>query len=303
MLQITESDVLRLFPMADAVECMRQCFHSLRSGDATNQPRRRLLLPNHSTLHQLAGSIPGYFGAKIYSTNPRHGAWFTVLLYEEATGKPLAEIEANHLGQIRTGAVSGLATDLLTSREASTLGIIGSGFQARTQLEAVAAVRKLTQIDVWSRDLEKRQKFAEEASQALQLPVKAVDTAEEAVSGKEIVVTATYAREAVVDATWIRQRPVLINAMGSNYADRRELPSALVLAADALVLDDLEQGRMEAGDFVMALSDQEWNNVKPLASYTSAQPAKGLTIFKSVGLGVEDVAAGALVYQRAILEH
>ncbi len=302
MLRLTESDVLRLLPMADAIECMRACFRSLRAGDARNQPRRRLILSNHSTLHQLAGSIPGYFGAKIYSTNPRHGAWFTVLLYEEETGKPLATIDANHLGQIRTGAVSGLATDLLTSRSASTLGIIGSGFQARTQLEAIAAVRSLRKVEVWSRNPEKRRQFAEDSSKSLDIPVEPVDSAEQALSDKDIVVTATYAREPVLDAAWIRQRPVLVNAMGSNYADRRELPAGLVLSADLLVVDDIEQGKTEAGDYTMALSEAEWHNVKPLAAFASAEPTKGLTIFKSVGLGVEDVAVAAFVYQRAILE-
>ena len=299
MLRLTESDVIRLLPMRDAVECMRTCFQHLRAGEARNQPRRRLILPNHSTLHQLPGSVPGYFGIKVYSTNPRHGAFFTVLLYEEATGKPLAEIEANHLGQIRTGAVSGLATDLLAPRQASSLGIIGSGFQARTQLAAVAAVRSLEKIDVWSRSPEKCHSFVEWAAATLNLTVTVADTPEKAVAGKQIVVTATFARDPVLDAAWIRQRPVLVNAMGSNYADRRELPPALVLSADTLVIDDLEQGRMEAGDYVMALSAQEWQNVKPLASFSSGEPARGLTVFKSVGLGVEDIAAAALVYQRA----
>src|SRR5258708_5979348 len=151
MLHFTEEDVRRLLPMDEAIRCMREVFTALAKGEAQNQPRRRLILPTGSMLHSMAGSFGRYFGTKVYSTNPKYGAWFTFLLYDAETAKPLAQFEANYLGQIRTGAASGLATNLLTSPHAGKVAIIGTGFQAQTQLAAVRAVRQVRSVKVWSR--------------------------------------------------------------------------------------------------------------------------------------------------------
>jgi ornithine cyclodeaminase/alanine dehydrogenase-like protein (mu-crystallin family) len=142
----------------------------------------------------MAGSDGKYFGAKIYSSHPRHGAHFLFLLYRAADAEPLALVEANHLGQIRTGAASGLATRLLAAKNASSVAIIGSGFQAARQLEAMLAVRKIVDVRVWSRDPAKRAGFAAEASVRFGMPIRAVETAERAVRDAAIVVTATYAK-------------------------------------------------------------------------------------------------------------
>ena len=113
MIQFTEDDVVRLLPMTAAIESLRKAFTAYGNGEAQNQPRRRLILPTGAVLHSMAAAYGGYFGTKIYSTHPKHGAYFTFLLYDAATARPLAQFEANHLGQIRTGAASGLAADLL----------------------------------------------------------------------------------------------------------------------------------------------------------------------------------------------
>src|SRR5215469_739622 len=159
MLYLTESDVLRFLPMSDCIGLMRTAFERLASGEAINQPRRRLHLPTKSTLHYMAATDGRYFGAKIYSTNPRYGAHFLFLLYRAEDAAPLAVMEANHLGQIRTGAASGFATQLLARPDSRRLGIIGSGFQARTQLEAMLAAMPFGQVLVWSRSEEKRVAF------------------------------------------------------------------------------------------------------------------------------------------------
>src|SRR5437899_2557632 len=183
--------------MREAVRLMRETFAALRAGTALNQPRRRLVLPNGSTLHSMAGAWGRYFGTKFYSTNPRHGAHFFVFLFDAETAEPLAQIEANWLGQIRTGAASGYATDVLAAPGAATLGIIGSGFQARSQLDAIREVRQLREVRVWSRSEEKRRRFADETG------ARAVSSAEEAVRGADIVVTATSAGKPVIEASWI----------------------------------------------------------------------------------------------------
>jgi len=160
MLYLSEEDVRELLPMRDAIGLMRGAFEALAGGKAINQPRRRLILDTGSTLHSMAGSYLNYFGTKFYATNPRYGLHFYFMLFDAQTAEPLAWMQANHLGQIRTGAASGYATDLLANPDAATIGVIGSGFQARTQVEAIRAVRPIKTVRVWSRNEEKRKKFA-----------------------------------------------------------------------------------------------------------------------------------------------
>src|SRR6266700_5265607 len=193
MLFLTESDVRELLPMAKAIELMEGAFRRMAAGESLNHPRRRLILPSGSVLHYMAGADGPYFGTKIYSTHPRHGAHFLFLLYAAADAKPLAILEANHLGQIRTGAASGYATNLLARPDAATLGVIGSGFQARTQIAAIRAVRPIRQLKVWSRSVERRLAFARECD------AMAVDTAEQAVRDSDIATTATNSKDPVLD--------------------------------------------------------------------------------------------------------
>jgi alanine dehydrogenase len=306
MIYLTESDVRELLPMVDAIQLMHSVFERLADGEAANHPRRRLILPTGSVLHYMAGSDGQYFGAKIYSSHPRHGAHFTFLLYRAADAEPLALLEANHLGQIRTGAASGLATRLLAAESASSVSILGSGFQAATQLEAMLAVRKIKEVRVWSRDSGKRAAFATEASVRFGMPVQAVETAEQAVRDAAIIVTATNAKEPVLDSEWVAAG-AHINAMGSNQATRRELPTDLVRRADWIVVDSKEQARMESGDLLRAFEDKDWTSPRLLelqdlvsGRVRARTRPDQITIFKSNGLAVEDVIAAAFVYQRAL---
>ncbi len=298
MLYLTESDVLDLLPMTDCVGLMRTAFARLASGEAINQPRRRLTLPSKSTLHYMAGGDGQYFGAKIYSTNPGHAPHFLVLLYRTEDAQILAVIEANHLGQIRTGAASGLATSLLARTGARTLAVIGSGFQARTQVAAIrAAMPGIDRVRFWSRSAGKRDAFAKACS------AEVAATAEEAVRGAEVVVTATNAAEPVIESEWV-SAGAHINAMGSNQARRRELPGTLVRRADLIVADSIEQSRMESGDLLLAFDrEADWNRVVELKDVASGragrQRPEDITLFKSNGLAVEDIIAAGWVYERA----
>ncbi|HLJ50768.1 MAG TPA: ornithine cyclodeaminase family protein [Bryobacteraceae bacterium] len=289
MLYLTESEVRQLLPMNEAIRMMRLAFEALRGGEAQNQPRRRLVLKTNSVLHALAGSWQNYFGTKFYSTNPKHGAYFLFALYDAETAKPLALMEANHLGQIRTGAASGYATDLMAAPDAGVLGVIGSGFQARTQVEAIRAVRPIREVRVWSRNTDRVRVFAEEMN------ARAASTAEEAVRGAEIVATATNSKDPVLSTEWIAPG-THINAMGSNIASRRELPAELLHSASVIAVDALDQAKIEAGDLILADS---WRNVVELKDVTRGHNPAAITVFKSIGLGLEDVAAGAFVYEEA----
>jgi alanine dehydrogenase len=303
MLFLTENDVQSLLPMEEALRLVREAFVALSEGRASNQPRRRLALASGAALHSMAGAWGGYFGTKVYSTHPRHGFHFHFMLYEESTGRALAMMEANWLGQIRTGAASGVATDLLARPEASTLGIIGSGFQARSQWEAIAAVRSLSEVRVWSRDAERRRRFAG-ATERAGVKAIAVETAEQAVRGADIVVTATNAKEPVLASDWIADGAHVV-AMGSNQARRRELPAELIERAALVAVDSIEQARVESGDLLMAVPPDRWLPPKFVeiaevaAGHAGRKGARDVTIFKSLGIGVEDVAAGAFVYEQA----
>jgi ornithine cyclodeaminase/alanine dehydrogenase-like protein (mu-crystallin family) len=301
MLLFTESDVRQLLPMKDCVGVLKDAFAAWARGEAQNQPRRRLVLPTGALLHQLPGAVGPYFGLKYYSTHTKHGFHFLFTLYDAATARPLAMFEANYLGQIRTGAASGLATDVMTTRDPKSVAVIGSGFQAETQLEAMLAVREVTSVRVWSRREEKRQAFAESCTARFGRPVEAAATAEEAVRGADLIVTATYAGEPVLESAWVKPG-AHVNAAGSNNPKRRELPGDLVTGAARLVADSVEQCRLEAGDLALALDEAGWSRVEELrdvVARATTPAAAGTTIFKSVGLGLEDVAAAAFVYERA----
>jgi ornithine cyclodeaminase/alanine dehydrogenase-like protein (mu-crystallin family) len=290
MLTITEAEVRRHLPMPDAIQALREAFASWHAGEAQNQSRRRLLLPTGACLHQLGGAHRGYFGTKVYSTHPKHGAWFHVLLYDAATAHPLALIEADWLGQIRTGAATGLATDLLSPRTAHTVGLIGSGFQAAGQLEAVRAVRAISQVKVWSRNIANAEKFAEEHAATV------AATAEEAVHDAGIVITATSARDPVLEAGWVKA-DAHVNAVGSNQPQRRELPAELIARASLIAVDSIDQAKIESGDLLLAGFD--WSDPRLIELKDVGQRASGISIFKSNGLGLEDVAVAALVYERS----
>jgi ornithine cyclodeaminase/alanine dehydrogenase-like protein (mu-crystallin family) len=300
MRHFSEDEVRQLLPMRDAISVLRQAFADFAAGKAKNQPRRRMFLETGAVLHSLAGAWGRYFGTKVYATHPKHGAWFTVILFDAETARPLAQFEANWLGQIRTGAVSGLAADLLAPKREVTVGCIGSGFQAQSQLEGIAAVRTLTSVAVWSRRAEKRERFAAEMSERLDVPCRVVDAAETAADGADILVTATYSKDPVIPAEAIRPG-TLVLAMGSNNPHRRELPADLVRSA-LVVVEDAEACRSEAGDLLLALDEADWSRVKEfkdLVAQPQQMPADRTIVFKSVGLGLEDVAAAAWVYEHA----
>jgi alanine dehydrogenase len=303
MLYLTEADVRRFLPMRECISLMRMAFERLAAGEAINQSRRRLILPTRSTLHYMAASDGKYFGAKIYATNPSRGAHFLVLLYRAEDAEPLAILEANRLGQIRTGAASGLATQLLARPDSRVAGLIGSGFQARTQLEAVHTAFPFERALVWSRTPDRRVEFARECSAALGLPVSAAASAEEAVHAADVLITATNAAEPVLDAQWVRDG-THINAMGSNQAQRRELPAEMVKRAALIAVDSREQSRMESGDLILAFRDEDWQRTVELADVVTGRSGRQgpgeITIFKSNGLAVEDVIAAGYVFERAV---
>lgn len=312
-LYLSEQDVLACLPMPKAIELLERAFRQMADGSAVNQPRRRVILPAGSVLHYMAAGTPDYFGLKAYSVNAKTGAHFEVLLYRSADGLPVATLEANYLGQIRTGAASGVATKYLAREDASIAGIVGSGFQAETQLEAIAAVRKLREVRVWSRKKDRREAFAAHCAEKFSLHVRAVETARECVEGADIVSTATSSKEPVIEAAWIAPG-THVNGVGSNWAERRELPEDLIFDKAALVAcDSVEVAKIESGDLLIPLRQSgrtEFPGVELSDIVAGKRPgraqagpqsgASAITIFKSNGLALEDVAVGGHVYEEAL---
>ena len=265
--------------------------------------------PGGGTLHLLAAALPaqGVLGFKAY-TGFRPKTRFMVALYDSKDGRLLALIEADRLGQLRTGAASGLATRYM-ARPAPpdrpvVLGCYGAGYQARTQVEAVCAVRPVGRVQVYSPTPDKRERFAAEVGAALSVPTAAVDKPE-AAADADIIVTATTAREPVLRAEWLAPG-VHINAAGANMLLRRELDDSVIRAAGRIAVDSADQARLEASDLIGPWERGllYWEKLVELRRIAAGQvPGRTtdqeVTVFKSLGIGLEDVAAGALVYRKA----
>jgi ornithine cyclodeaminase/alanine dehydrogenase-like protein (mu-crystallin family) len=213
-------------------------------------------------------------------------------------------IEADWLGRLRTGAASGLATKYLARRDASIFTIIGAGTQALTQVLAVAAARKLREVRVFSRDAGHRAAFADQLSATLDVPVRVMASLKDAVDGAEILTTITSAAQPIFPGEWL-QAGQHLNVCGSNIPNRREVDGRTIARADLLVADDVDAARLEAGDLILAEREGEmsWGRVRSLrdvvAGGTGPRQPSDVTVFKSVGLAIEDVAAGSVVVQIA----
>lgn len=303
---LSEKNVQHLLPMMQAIESVEASFKEQHAGTAINRPRDRIFVPGLS-FHTMAGAMldEQVLGMKVYTVASGE-ARFLVLLFDTRSGDLLALIEADHLGRLRTGAASGVATKYLARANASRVGLIGSGRQARTQLEAVAAVRRLTAVRVFSRDAARRNAFCSEMSGRLGLPVEPAASAEEAVRFGEIVITATNSRDPVIKGEWLSPG-VHVNAIGANMAKRREIDEACLGRAQVIAVDSLAQAQSEAGDLIQGFAalDRHWEGVVELhdvmqGSKPGRTSDEDITIFKSCGIAIWDVAAAGRIYRQAL---
>lgn len=305
MIHISEEQVREALPMAQAVDLVEESFRRLGDGRAVNHPRRRVTLDNGAWLHYMAAgdNEDGYLATKVYATRPRVGARFAVLLFDAETTELLATIDANALGQIRTGAASGAATRHMAREDARQLGMIGCGFQAETQLEAVAAVRDWDAALVYSRTPERRESFAKTMSEKLGLDIRAVDRVEVVVTQSDVLTTITTARRPLFTADDVPQG-CHINAAGSNHAKRAEVGGDTVARAGVVAADSIEQARMEAGDLIQAheAGVLDWDKVVGFSAVVLGTAAgrtsrDEITLFESQGLAIQDLIVAAHVYK------
>ncbi|HJZ92415.1 MAG TPA: ornithine cyclodeaminase family protein [Gemmataceae bacterium] len=305
VLHLTEDEVRDLLPMDSAIEAVESGLRKMALEEAFNVPRSRCQT-DHAMLHVLpaAAKTLGVLGFKAYVTT-RAGSRFHVTIYDGKTGDMLAVMQADHLGRIRTGAASAVATKYLARKDSTTVGIFGSGRQARTQLLGVSKVRKLTRAVVYSPREDRRAAFAKEMSEACGFEVVPGSRPEDAARGFDIICTATSSREPVLFGEWIGPGQHL-NIAGSNFLSKSEIDVEVVRRATVVVIDSKDQGRIEAGDLVAALDKGviEWRDVGELGRVVAMrspgrQSAEDVTLFKSLGIGLEDIAVAARVYQKA----
>jgi ornithine cyclodeaminase/alanine dehydrogenase-like protein (mu-crystallin family) len=305
VLLLSEDDVRQVLTMDLALEAVEDGLRKMALDEAQNLPRIRTQT-DHTMLHMMAASTKtlGVVGYKAYAT-ARKGAHFHVALYDGRTGALLSLMQADYLGQMRTGAASGVATQYMARPDAAEVGVFGSGKQAATQLQAVCRVRKVRRAQVYSPNEEHRRQFAARLSDLCQTEVQPVPRPEMAAEDKDIILTATTSREPVLNGHWIAEGTHL-NAIGSNFLGKVEIDAVAVRRCDSIVVDSKDQARLEAGDFVQALEEGSihWVDIHELGQvivgrYTGRAHPQDVTLFKSLGIAIEDVAVAARVYAKA----
>jgi ornithine cyclodeaminase/alanine dehydrogenase-like protein (mu-crystallin family) len=305
-LHINESEVHQLLTMQMAIVAVEEISRKQAEGSVIVHPRRRFELPGHGYFHYMAAldTTAGYVAMKQY-TYVKGKLRFLAPLYSVTTGELLALIEADYMGQLRTGAASGVATKYLSRKLAKTAAILGTGGQARTQLEAIHNVRMLDSVFVYGRDPQRRKQFSEEMSDRLGINVYPAESSAAAVSAAEIICTATTSAHPVLFGADLIQG-VHINAIGANHAHKQELDEAAVAKANLIFVDSLAQAQQEAGDLIIAFSKQpqRWTGVHELCELVAGKvPGRAndaqITLFKSNGIAAWDLAVAEQVYTLA----
>jgi len=306
-LHINEAEVRQLLTMPMAIEAVEEISRKQAAGKVIVHPRRRFELPaGGGFFHYMAAmdTEAGFIAMKQY-TYVKGVLRFLVPLYEISTGALLALIEADFMGRQRTGAASGVATKYLAREHARTAAILGTGGQAKTQLEAVVAARKLESVRVYGRDPQRREAFCTEMSARLGIPVRPAASATEAVRGADIVNTATTSAKPVLDGRDIAEG-AHINAIGANHAHKRELDDVAIERAGAIFVDSIAQSQQEAGDLIIPFAKlpKKWEAIHELHELVAGKvpgrtSEKEITLFKSNGIASWDLAVAEKVYALA----
>jgi ornithine cyclodeaminase/alanine dehydrogenase len=298
-LYLSEQDVDGLLTPELALDAVEGSFRRMAEGQVENVPRRRLKLDQGMLAVMSAADLGlGVAGIKTYAAG-QGGASFVVLLFDTAGHELIAVIEADRLGQYRTGAATGVAARWLAKESAASLGVFGAGLQAEMQLRCVrAALPAIEDVVVYSRTPERREEFAQ------RLGVEAVESSQEAAE-KDIVVTITTSRDPVLRGDWLRAG-ALVCAAGANRPQARELDNAVLQRAAFVCCDSIEDARIESGDLIepVAQGVLDWLEVHELAEVVSSQvqgrqSADDIVVFKSNGIAAWDLAIGAVAVERA----
>ena len=315
LLLLNHTEVQQLLPMSECISAMEEAFTALARG-AAHQPLRTIFRPPEvrGVLAMMptfrAGSAP-LFGLKAICVFPGNAAIGKdahqggVMLFDGTTGELLALVNASAITAIRTAAVSALATRLLAREDAGDLAIIGAGVQARSHLAAMNCVRPLRRVRIASGRFENAKSFAREMQPQFPVLIESVETVEEAVRDADIIVTATTSSDPVLQREWISPG-THINAIGTFSPKAREVDTA-TMAAASLFVDRRESALNEAGDYLIPANEGAIGPEHILADlgevltgvHSGRTSTEEITLFKSLGLAIEDLAAAARAYQKA----
>jgi alanine dehydrogenase len=316
-LLLSRHDVARLLTMKDAIAAVEEAFCQLARGNVTMPQRTAIRVAAHGGTHL---GMPAYIGGDmdalalkvvtVYPQNPaQHHLPTTIgllVLSDPRTGAPLAVMDASYLTAMRTGAVSGVATKHLARPDAKRVGIFGAGVQAQTQLSAIACVRALDGAWVYDTDTAKAKSYADQMTKTLSLPVVAVNTPREAVAGMDIIVAASSASEPIFDGTWLEPGQH-INGVGSHAPHTRELDTKAVVRSKVFV-DSVDACLVEAGDLLIPIKEGaiDRSHIRAGLGEVAAglkpgrESDKEITLFKSVGLALQDASTAHIVYRMAL---
>ncbi|HEY4954809.1 MAG TPA: ornithine cyclodeaminase family protein [Gemmatimonadaceae bacterium] len=315
VLFVNEAGVHELLSMRDCIPLMRDCLTSLANGDVVLPLRTKVRLPDGSGI---LGLMPGYlghpesFGLKVVTVMPgNHGTPYdshqgVVMLFGVAHGEPLAIVDATAITAIRTAAASAAATEVLARPDAGDLALLGSGAQARTHLAAMQSVRTLRRVRVWSRTRANAERFAREQSERSGVTIEVSKSAAEAVRGADLVCTTTAAREPILRGEWLAPG-AHVNAVGACFSTSRELDTEAVRRA-RFFTDCRESCLNEAGDFLIPRSEGAIDDAHLLGDlgevFLGKVPGRAsrddITIFESLGVAIEDLAAAHFIHRRAL---
>ena len=319
LLILTGSQVEALLPMAECIELMSDALGSLARGEVY-QPLRMIVRPPEA--RGLLGLMPAYrsgefgaFGMKaicVFPNNPSLGKdahQGMVMLFSQETGEPQSLMNASQITATRTAAVSAVATRLLARDDAEQLAIIGAGVQARTHLEAMALVRSIKRSRVACRSRNNAEQLVREMADRVPFPIEAVDSNEEAVRDADIIVTATSAHEPVLKRDWIADG-AHINAIGTHSPQSREIDSA-TMATARIFVDRRESALNEAGDYLLAAQEGAVTPESVVAEIgelviktkQGRTSAGEITLFKSLGLAIEDVVCAEYLFRKAMTKN
>lgn len=315
---LTERDVYRLLPMEQCMDVMEETLRTAAQGEIVNPLRTLMRLPEDAGI---LGLMPAWLGRprstgiKVVTVTPgNHGSEFdahqgAVLLFEPGHGRLIAVIDASSVTAIRTGAVSGVATRHLARLDAKTLAVLGSGVQASANLEAVLVARQIERVFVWSRNQSNTDSFVQHESRRHEVPMTVCESAEEAVADADIVCTTTSSPEPVLRGEWLKPG-AHINAVGACFPSSRELDSQAISRSRVFV-DRMESALNEAGDLLIPMNERtigadhiqgELGEVL-LGRKPGRESAGEITLFKSLGIAVEDLGAAAYLHRRAVEEN
>ena len=302
---LKDEDVAQCVTMDAMLEAIESMQRQYGDGQAHNMTRRKIIADS-GMLSVMGGGLfhQGLLGVKTY-TVVKGSYSFQVSLYDANTGELLLYTQANRLGQLRTGATTGVAVKHLANPEDAAVGIIGTGGQAPTQLEALSKVRGIKKIKAYSRTQERREEFARRMTDTMVVEVSAATSNEDAVRDCDIVLCIAATMDPVVEAAWLKDGSTLIGA-GPTTWRAREVDEAVITRAGKLIVDSMEQAAIEAGDLCSAVDKGiiQWSKVHELRHVVSGavtgRDSKDQVVYaKIMGTGVADVAAAKLAYDSA----